>query len=97
MEAILWDLLYAGVFCFIIRCAWSGMHHEHRRGHDGHFVTWEPVIAKDPVCGMSVASDSGFPRVYDGDEYWFCSRECRARFEQNPDRYIDEEEERIAS
>jgi len=96
METILWGLLYAGGFYFLMRYGCGGMRQEHRR-HDGHPANWTPSITRDPVCGMSVASDNGYPRVYDDHEYWFCSRDCRAQFERNPDRYVGEEEERIAS
>lgn len=42
----------------------------------------------DPVCGMwldparAVASEQ-----YDGDTYYFCSRNCRDRFVAEPQRY----------
>jgi hypothetical protein len=45
MDTILWDLVYAGAFYFMLRGAWSSTHHERRRGHDGHFVSWEPLVA----------------------------------------------------
>jgi len=45
--------------------------------------------AKDPVCGMSVATDSGKPSVeYEGKRYHFCSAKCR---ENDPGHYVKPE------
>ena len=47
---------------------------------------------KDPVCGMMIDSETATARVdMDGQTYYFCSTECRAVFEANPDRYIGED------
>lgn len=47
--------------------------------------------AKDPVCGMEV--DPGAPRgessKHEGETYYFCSSSCRAKFIQNPNRFIN--------
>jgi YHS domain-containing protein len=50
----------------------------------------------DPVCGKSVmkgnerkdASELKASLVYKGDSYFFCSEECRVKFEGDPDRYL---------
>lgn len=45
----------------------------------------------DPVCGMQI--DSGEAEVessYDGIVYYFCSVDCRDRFEENPDAFLEE-------
>jgi len=46
--------------------------------------------AKDPVCGMTVDRRAGKPTsTYDGRTYYFCSEGCKARFDAEPERYVD--------
>lgn len=48
----------------------------------------EPMMAKDPVCGMAVDRHTAQERLeYRGRAYYFCSPGCRRAFEQNPERY----------
>ena len=42
----------------------------------------------DPVCGKSIATRVAKPSVFDGNVYYFCSRECREVFEAAPDLYV---------
>lgn len=42
----------------------------------------------DPVCGMSVASDSPHATTHDGRQYFFCSAGCRAKFVADPTHYV---------
>lgn len=42
----------------------------------------------DPVCGMSVSSDSDRKLTYQGAEYYFCSDHCVTRFQAEPDAYL---------
>src|SRR5678815_4923113 len=42
----------------------------------------------DPVCGMSVGVDSPHHSRHAGNDYFFCSSGCRAKFELEPARYI---------
>ena len=43
----------------------------------------------DPVCGMSVNRTTAAHRAdHDGEEYYFCSARCRAKFVADPDRYV---------
>ena len=47
-----------------------------------------PVEAVDPVCGMTVAvGPSTEQTVHEGVTVVFCSAHCRARFEEEPERY----------
>ncbi|WP_089827950.1 YHS domain-containing protein [Halogranum amylolyticum] len=42
----------------------------------------------DPVCGMQIAiSDAATSVQYGGVTYYFCSDECRQRFEDQPAVY----------
>ena len=44
---------------------------------------------KDPVCGMTVDSDSAADfTTYLGSNYYFCSTDCRREFEAHPERYL---------
>jgi xanthine dehydrogenase accessory factor len=41
-----------------------------------------PVIAVDPICGMTVAAIPGTPSVeHDGETVYFCCEGCKAKFE----------------
>jgi Cu(I)/Ag(I) efflux system membrane fusion protein len=50
------------------------------------------TMNKDPVCGMDVdekrAKASGRRSEYRGVTYYFCTDECKEKFDENPDRYI---------
>jgi len=49
-------------------------------------------VSRDPVCGMDVdekkAEASGRKIEYRRMTYYFCTDECREKFDKNPDRYI---------
>lgn len=42
----------------------------------------------DPVCGKTVSTETAKPSVHDGHVYYFCSRDCRERFEAAPEQYL---------
>jgi len=51
-----------------------------------------PVEVRDPVCGMTVSTESAVHRAdHDGHEYFFCCSGCRERFLSAPKRYLDVE------
>ncbi len=39
---------------------------------------------RDPVCGMTVSTDSEHRYVYEDKTYYFCSAHCRAKFSASP-------------
>jgi len=43
--------------------------------------------SSDPVCGMSVGSDSPHRGVHAGTSYLFCSAHCLSEFRQDPGKY----------
>jgi len=50
----------------------------------------EPIMAKDPVCGMEVDEQRATRQnEHQGRTYYFCSPGCQQRFEENPTRYSD--------
>ena len=45
-------------------------------------------MATDPVCGMKVDDKNTQNQTqYGGQTYWFCSEECKNKFEQNPEEF----------
>jgi YHS domain-containing protein len=48
-------------------------------------------VAIEPVCGMQVDEQQPAGKSdYQAKTYYFCSLECKRRFDQNPERYLDE-------
>jgi YHS domain-containing protein len=46
-------------------------------------------IVTDPVCGMRVnKAFAPAQMTYGGQTYYFCIAECRARFAEDPERYL---------
>lgn len=50
-------------------------------------------MAKDLVCGMEVKEEeaAGFS-LYKGKKYYFCSKNCKEKFDENPEEYVKPEE-----
>jgi Cu+-exporting ATPase len=44
---------------------------------------------KDPVCGMTVKSDSPHHCEFQGSEYHFCSAKCLTKFQASPSVYLN--------
>ena len=93
MEGLFSLLLYAGLFYLMMRFG-CGSHMVH--GHGGHGKSEEaghgqhaPAASQsiDPVCGMEVAPDTGYTKMYAGREYRLCSRACLDKFEARPQQY----------
>jgi Cu+-exporting ATPase len=43
----------------------------------------------DPVCNMQVDEKNAAGRSeYQGQTYYFCSENCKERFDQNPQQYV---------
>jgi YHS domain-containing protein len=96
MEALIYFLLWA-VFIFLMMRFGCGAHimGHGQRQHDqkgpaarrGDMRWVPPETDTDPVCGKKVRTDQARASVHDGMVYYFCSRECRERFEAAPDLY----------
>jgi len=51
-------------------------------------------MVKDIVCGMMVDEKSAPAKTtYKGKEYFFCSKHCKAEFENGPEKYIRKSQE----
>jgi Cu+-exporting ATPase len=60
--------------------------HKHMVDPAGH---GDHVHATDPVCGMSVDPHTAKHRLaHKGQDYFFCSGRCRARFEAEPAKFL---------
>ena len=45
-------------------------------------------MAVDPVCGMTVNENTAPAKAeFQGKTFYFCSEECKARFQQDPAKY----------
>jgi YHS domain-containing protein len=57
----------------------------------GHFGFCEALMAKDPVCGMDVNErDAVYSSEWRGETYYFCSPQCKGKFEREPREYTGE-------
>ncbi len=49
-------------------------------------------IVIDPVCGMEIDNrEAEVGSSYDAMIYYFCSVDCRDRFEENPEAYLEDQ------
>lgn len=95
MEALLYFLFWAALFVVMMRfgCGGHVMGGAHgRRGReqvsDDAALRWiAPETDVDPVCGRTVRTNAAKTAVHEGSVYYFCSSDCRAAFEGDPDRH----------
>jgi len=84
-------LLWAGAFFVMMRfgCGAHIMGHGHH--HDGHnkdLSLQPPEKDTDPVCGMTIQTAAAKSSAYQGRVYYFCSQNCREKFETAPASYL---------
>lgn len=99
MESLIYFLLLAALAVVIMRfgCGAHVMGHGHEK-HSGRQagrptenagMRWSPpTSAVDPVCGMTVAPEKAKSSIHDGDVYYFCSADCREKFETSPAEFL---------
>lgn len=52
------------------------------------------ALARDPVCGMSVDPEAAkYTTTHEGEAYYFCNPKCLAKFEDDPERYLNPSDE----
>jgi YHS domain-containing protein len=96
---ILYFLLLAGLFVFMMRFGCGApriMGHGHHQGaksaddqaNDRNLRLVPPDQTVDPVCGMTVQTAGAKSAVHNGRVYYFCSQDCREKFENNPASYV---------
>ena len=50
-------------------------------------------MSRDPVCQMEVnEDDAAATSFYKGDRYYFCSDDCKQRFDADQERYVSRSE-----
>ena len=49
-------------------------------------------MATDPVCGMTVSSESRFRHVHAGATYLFCGAHCLSKFQASPSEYAGKQQ-----
>lgn len=42
----------------------------------------------DPVCKMKVKSSTNLKSTYQKQEYLFCGKGCKLKFDKNPEQYL---------
>jgi YHS domain-containing protein len=105
MSSLLYFLLWAAVIFFMMRVGCGahvmGHGHDHSDSRSGGPSTgpdaapnaagrWvAPEKDVDPVCHMSVETAKAKSAVYDGHVYYFCSQDCRGKFEADPHIYLN--------
>ena len=50
------------------------------------------IELKDPVCGMTVSTDSQHHVHHAGVDYYFCCAGCSSKFESDPIKYLEPRE-----
>lgn len=44
---------------------------------------------RDPVCNMELGEENAAGQSqHQGQTYYFCSEECKEKFDQNPQQYV---------
>lgn len=89
-QNVVYFLVWAGLIFFMMRfgCGAHIMGHGHHHGSHSADPSWSPPDqAVDPVCGMTIQTSTAKSTVHDGNVYYFCSSECRTKFETTPASY----------
>jgi YHS domain-containing protein len=97
MNSIIYFLIWGGLFFLMMRFGCGahvmGHHHadshpdEHNRPPDSGSLPAPSNKEIDPVCHMIVETSKAKSTVYGGQVHYFCSQDCRAKFESDPHAY----------
>jgi YHS domain-containing protein len=99
MEPWVYFLIIGVLFFLMMRggCGAHVMGHGHHRHNDGDarqsalpgsVPTTGPAKVRDPVCGKTIDADAAKTSVHRGTIRYFCSDECRSKFEAEPEKYV---------
>ena len=64
-------------------------HHEYGHDHSHHEHSSDENSLKDPVCGMTVTSQSKHSYSLKNIAYYFCSNGCKEKFIGAPSKYLE--------
>lgn len=92
LGSLLWFLALGAFFYFMMRAGGCGGGRREERGQEvpgtrDRAVREAKDRSKDPVCGMTVETPKAKTSVYRGQTYYFCSNDCRGKFEAAPASY----------
>ena len=89
LQNVLYFLMWAGIFFFMMRlgCGAHVMGHGNRHGGSSDPGAKPPDQTVDPVCGMTIGTKDAKTAAYGGRIFYFCSTNCRDKFEAAPDTY----------
>ena len=97
MQPWIYFLIMGALFFLMMRggCGSHVMGHGHHHNSDDNRLTGPggsvpfvgPAQVRDPVCGMTVDTDTARTSVHRSAIYYFCSDECRSKFEASPENY----------
>ena len=93
MQTVLYLLFWAALFFVMMRfgCGAHIMGHRHHSRHeDADDRTQPPAEARDPVCGMTVKTETAKTSLWQGQAYYFCSQTCRDKFEAAPQSWLEQ-------
>lgn len=66
--------------------------------HEGHMHAHAEDSAYDPTCSMKIKkTEAAATYEYNGETYYFCSEQCKDKFAQNPEKYIQEQKEQYVT
>ncbi len=98
MQPWVYFLIIGALFLLMMRgcCGSHVMGHGHHHGSDDNLQTGPggsvPRIGqaqeRDPVCGMTIDTGTAKTAVHHGTTYYFCSDQCRSKFEAAPENFI---------
>ncbi len=92
MQSLIYFLIWGVVIFLVMRlgCGAHIMGHGHGQQDSPDNAVKSPEKAIDPVCGMIVETAKARSTVYSGWAYYFCSEDCRQKFETAPQTYLAE-------
>jgi Cu+-exporting ATPase len=63
--------------------------HNHNNLDSNQNTDLESSKVKDPVCGMDVSPSTAKDfSIYEGIQFYFCSKKCKAKFDVDPKQYV---------
>jgi YHS domain-containing protein len=92
-QIILYLLAWAALFAVVMRFGCGAHMMGDHRGDTrfsgaGYGAGWTPPAkAAYPVCGRTIDTAGAKSTIHAGRVYFFCSQDCRDKFERNPGTY----------
>jgi Uncharacterized conserved protein len=85
VKFLFWILIFSWAIKLIARLLGGASQSEPGPGTDGSAGRDSGLrgkrLVRDPVCGMHMAEELALPMQADGETQYFCSEECRQKYE----------------